>query len=610
MTRDTPVKLRIPGQDLQDFDYFPPTEEGARQWTNALPVTSSSQVALQLRDVIARLNRVELTPELRFKLMETLRPALLVAAASLSRRFLRQPLVMPVEPRQMAAMADDLYHLAGTGYTIVAVHAIQRRDSIREVNAAKLACESIHRALRFAGARLLQTFQLYRPVPLRGWLTLHQLYSLAEGQRLTQLQVEDRLSGSGTVTTAYLQALLLGCCKPNTLRQNDLAAAYRGLQEWGALLTLERDPQHKGLFLVDLDGDRPAMYSQLYQEPPGPRLRYIDTKPLVEHLQRLSSQPDPQEVVFDKDTVVNAPLIAHLIHALSKMSLRNFARQRTSKTVWIGTGLSTCHYLLAEEKSFEEVLYGSDYRPDPSERIGGNPFLGRHSSSDPWQGTDAEDETPAGSASGGDNPLDHEVLLDRETLAVLQGEETPKEPTGPGRYPLHRVSMYDASPGGYCLEWTDAMTGNITTGEIVCVREDDSARWSLAAVRWVSQLENSRTLMGVELLSPGAAAYGASVQQSKKGEQANPMRALLLPEIKLVGQAPTLILPRTGFRERQKITLMKHGEEMFIQLLHQVAITSSFVQFEFRYVKQLGEILAEDKSRPRDTSFDSLWTNI
>jgi len=49
MTRDTPVKLRIPGQDLQDFDYFPPTVEGARQWANALPVTSSSQVALQLR---------------------------------------------------------------------------------------------------------------------------------------------------------------------------------------------------------------------------------------------------------------------------------------------------------------------------------------------------------------------------------------------------------------------------------------------------------------------------------------------------------------------------------------------------------------------------------
>ena len=88
------------------------------------------------------------------------------------------------------------------------------------------------------------------------------------------------------------------------------------------------------------------------------------------------------------------------------------------------------------------------------------------------------------------------------------------------------------------------------------------------------------------------------------------MRALLLPEIKLVGQAPTLILPRAGVRERQKIALMKHGEEMFVQLVRQVAVTSTFAQFEFRYIKQLGEILAEDKSRPRDSAFDSLWTNI
>jgi len=88
------------------------------------------------------------------------------------------------------------------------------------------------------------------------------------------------------------------------------------------------------------------------------------------------------------------------------------------------------------------------------------------------------------------------------------------------------------------------------------------------------------------------------------------MRVLLLPEIKLVGQPPTLITPRAGFRERQKIVLARHDEEFFIQLLRQVAITGAFMQFEFRYIKQLGEVLAEDKSRPRDSAFDSLWTNI
>ncbi|MBP6701351.1 MAG: hypothetical protein KA135_08890, partial [Halioglobus sp.] len=108
MNSDTPVKLRIPRQDLQDFDFFPLTVDAAQQWADALPVTSSIQVAQQLRAVLAQLNRVELSPELRFSILERLRPALLVAVASLARRFLKQPLVMPEEPRQMAELADDL----------------------------------------------------------------------------------------------------------------------------------------------------------------------------------------------------------------------------------------------------------------------------------------------------------------------------------------------------------------------------------------------------------------------------------------------------------------------------------------------------------------------
>ena len=87
------------------------------------------------------------------------------------------------------------------------------------------------------------------------------------------------------------------------------------------------------------------------------------------------------------------------------------------------------------------------------------------------------------------------------------------------------------------------------------------------------------------------------------------MRVFLLPGIKL-GPIPTLITPRAGFREKKKIILSRQGEEFYIQLTRQVAITGAFVQFEFRYIKQLGEVLAEDKSRPRDASFDSLWTNI
>jgi hypothetical protein len=608
MSIDTPVKLRIPRQDLQDFDTFPLSAEGAHNWALSLPFTSSSQVAQQLSTVLAQLNRLELAPELRYNILEQLRRSLWVTTASLSRRFLKQPLIMPAEPRYMAELADDLYTLAGTGYTIAAVHAIQRRDSIREVNPARLACESIHRAIRFAGARLLQTFQLYRPVALHGWLTLHQLYALAEGQRLTQLNVEDDLSGSGTIITAYMQALILGCCKPNQLRQNDQAAIFRGLQEWGALVKVEQQPSQNSLFLVDLDSDRPPLYSQLYHQTPGPRTRYIDTDSLEQHLKKLVADDHKQSVVFDKDTIVSTVLLDHLVTSFSKMSMRNFTRKTVAKSMLVSVGLSACHYYMGGQESFGEVMFGSQYISPPSKHPGSNPFMDEQNRGDLWQQANPEEDFTGDSYTPRDEKMAHQVAVDQQTLAALQ--EVDDELAESQRYEAHTITMVDASPGGYCLEWTTELPADIKTGDLVCVCEDENERWAIAAIRWVSQVENGKTLLGLELLSPEAKPYGAQMQPQKKGEETEPMRVLLLPEIKLVGQPPTLITPRAGFRERQKIVLARHDEEFFIQLLRQVAVTGAFMQFEFRYIKQLGEVLDEDKSRPRDSAFDSLWTNI
>ena len=88
------------------------------------------------------------------------------------------------------------------------------------------------------------------------------------------------------------------------------------------------------------------------------------------------------------------------------------------------------------------------------------------------------------------------------------------------------------------------------------------------------------------------------------------MRVLLLPEIKLVGQPHTLITPRAGFRERQKVSLVREGEQFYLQLQRQVAATGSFAQFDFRYIKMLEDVIAEDKSGALGAAYNSLWTNI
>jgi hypothetical protein len=612
VSSDTPIKLRIPRQDLQAFAHFEPDGDAALTWSQGLPITDTRSVVHQLIHAVGDLNRLKLAPEVRFQIMEALRPNLQVTLSNLSRRFVNQPLIMPEEPRQMAELSDQLHSLASTAFTIVAIEVLQHRDAVREMNPARLVCAAIQRALDFAGRKLLQTFQLYRQVEYGGWLALHQLYALAEHQRLATLPVEDRPGSETTITATYLQALIMGCCKPNQLRHSDLGAIYRGLQDWSPFIRLSPPESGSGLFLVDLDSDQPPLYSSLYEKRPGAHCRYLDTAPLIAHLQKLQAEDDrhgKQGVVFDKDTRLPSNILTHLITALGSMSLRNFARTASDNRLAVCIGLSAAHYHVAGERSFQQLLFGDDYLPPPADRVPGNPFIHPEEKDDAWEEANPEEDylVQEISPSAEIARFEHQIALDKATLAAIEGEDLALTPEQ--RYPIHQVRMVNASPGGYCLEWTTDLPGEIRTGDIVSVREQRDRDWAIAVIRWVSNLEDSRTLVGLELLSPRAMPFGARIQK-KTGEQTVPMRVLLLPEIKLVGQAHTLITPRAAFRERQKITLMSAGEEFYVQLLHQVAATGSFSQFDFQYIKRLGEVIAEDKSSHVDSSFDSVWSKI
>jgi len=224
MSDKAPVKLRIPRQDLTTFSYFPLTGADAAQWAAGLPVTSAREVAQTLATLVGELNRVVLPAAERYAILEAIRPNMNVAVASLTRKVINQPLVMPEEPRQLAEIADQLLGLSSTAYTLVAVHALRDRDNMAGVNPARLMCEALQRAINLTAGKIFQHFLLYQPGENRAWQTLHQLYHLAERQHLTRLRVDDGHEGITTVQATWLRPLLLSCCKPNQVRQGDLIA--------------------------------------------------------------------------------------------------------------------------------------------------------------------------------------------------------------------------------------------------------------------------------------------------------------------------------------------------------------------------------------------------
>ncbi|TDG15605.1 GTPase [Seongchinamella unica] len=612
MSTEAPIKLKFPRQDLAHFDPFQTDENAARSWASELPVANPRSVAQQLLQAVSELNRHPLASELRFRILEAMADKLQVTLANLTRRFLNQPLVMPEEPRQLAELTSDLQGQLATAYSLVAVETLQRSDEVRQSNPARLVCESIQRALYHAGHNILLTFQLYHPVALGGWLSLHQLYALAERQGLATLSVSDVHGQATSVSATYLQALLLGCCKPNQLRQSDLAAIYAGLGEWREHLRIGPAGSFEGLFLVDLESDQPPLYSSLYGSANSSQCRQLGTAALVTYLKQLKQLDDAQGkpgIKLESGITLPSNMLSHLIDALGSMSMRNFNRVQLSAPLSVSIGLGSAHVHSSGERTFGQLLYGDDYIPPPSERVGSNPFMREEETKrDSWSTANPEEDfVRDSSGSGIEAELAHRVELDDYTRHAIE-DDLPNIPPEP-EVPVYQVRLTNVSPGGYCLDWSETLPEEVRAGNIACVQENRDDYWAIAVIRWVSSLQDAHTLVGLELLSPRAQAYGALVQK-KTGQTPVPQRVLLLPEIPLVGQAQTLITPRAGFRERQKVSLLRKGEKLLIQLTHQISATASYAQFDFRYIRQLDEVLADDKNGPLDSAYDSVWSNI
>lgn len=601
--------LRLPQQDLERCSLFESDRQSASAWADQLPLGSPARAGQALRDALSELNRVAMPAHVRFQILETLRVSVHSVTNALMQGCLNQPIVLGADQQDQADLVADLCTLNATGYTLTAVHTIRSDDEPEGVNPARLACESLHRAVVQTGVRILNTFLLYQHMPLHCWSGLHQLYSLAERQQLARLPVEDPVRNvRGSIADEYLPPLLLACSKPNQLRQQDIAGAYRGFQEWRGLTQLQ-DPQiGEGLFAVDMGSDQGPVFAELLVRRGATHFRYINTSALVSHLEELKHSRGTQGlrvIEFDRHTRLDTNLLEHLIKSLGEISQRNFSRKNTRLGLHIATGISNVHYYVAGERSLMQVMHGDDYDPDTDES-GSNPFLGPSKKGDPWYEDRTDQETVE--TEGHEESAQ---LVDAQELS--QAAEAQDLHAGkPLRHVVFSVKTTNSSPGGYCVEW-DEPPDSVHIGDIVSVREADqpTVEWTIAVIRWVSQVKDAPTLLGLELLSPRAGAYAAQVKMGG-GELSRPIRVLLLPEIPMVGQTNTLVVPRMVFREGQRITLSRDQETFLVKLKRQVASTGYFSQMDFDYIRQLDDD-AENARKPAAVTtniFESVWDDI
>lgn len=598
------IRLKLPEQDLQYLTLGSDQPKKLQAWVNDLPLINMGETSRQLYQFIQELNRYQVPTPQRFQLLEIVRPVVLHVCRALGKHYLNQSLVLPDKARRVASLAQALQTHLGTGYKLTAVRGIRR---LNERDGKTLVATSIHRAISAQTDNLVRSLQLYFPTPRHLWLELHQLFLLAEMNKLDGIEVADADFtdiASSTIKEAYGRALLMATAKPNQLRQQEIALLYRATEQWSSLIDIKPAGEDADLFVFDLQVDRPPTY-RTHASVAAENSRYIESRDLVAELAAAIAGKRNED--FSVPEGIPDNLLVHLHQAWGALAERSFRRVGQTGPIDISLGLTSLHAHLSGGVDFERMIRGGELQVLAQGALD-NPFLaGRRKSSN----MPADDDAWSRAFDGGGHKM-AEDMADAIDISGITSQLRRQQDSKESRSSLEHFTCQkiNASPGGYCLEWVGASPAALRTGELVGVRELGQNEWAIGVVRWVKQLAHQGAQFGVELLAPRATPAAARALR-KTGDAGNFMRALLLPALHAIGQPATLLVPTVGFQAGGKVDMVAGDESQRVTLHRKVNGTASFGQYEFRAVQTPGAATAlETDEKDNGEDFDSIWSSL
>ncbi|MEP3561918.1 MAG: GTPase, partial [Marinobacter sp.] len=218
--------LKVPEQKTASLSFCDTSPKAFRAWTRQLPMANIGETSRQLYHAIIEVNQLFLPPQQRMQFLELARDKIHFVCNELSRHFLGLAIALPEKQRKIANLTQALQLHLASGYKLCVLELIDNGGLDKNKRQISIAT---HRAISELGATILRAHQLYCPSPANSWLECHRLFRFAKHHKLDAHDVDDQLlkhRRSSTVADSYKRVLLLGCARPNQLRQTELTLIY------------------------------------------------------------------------------------------------------------------------------------------------------------------------------------------------------------------------------------------------------------------------------------------------------------------------------------------------------------------------------------------------
>ncbi len=315
----------------------------------------------------------------------------------------------------------------------------------------------------------LRVFKYERWIPAK-WIELHQTYLRACEMKIDRQAMALPAAGSAaqpwSVEQEYLYVLLVHQLNTGNLSPTEIDWASSQLRAWSRRLSLEQIPKSMDGFFVDLAG-REGMVRRTGNDR-GSMLRYLDTSPLSEGMQRaINALRDAEMTDQGPVAVVNQQRLAVLRKIQPMMSpallpeLRRDPRVTVAVSARVRIGLSRiCQDLAA--KATDEA------------------------SNDPSAGTEQIEVFPVAGAPR----VKRKAQLEDDSLAASLSSWSD---------PMWEVK--DRSVAGLRIAATGGIGQSLTLGALVAVRQSDIDGWLLGVVRRLNKLSNEEVEAGVNIIA-------------------------------------------------------------------------------------------------------------
>ncbi|MGR6875083.1 hypothetical protein ACU6U9_23165 [Pseudomonas sp. HK3] len=585
------MRISVPDIQQSSLSFCDGSVSGFEAWSKKLPMANVGAAAKLLYQASRELNLTQINPIMRYKMLEIIRSQIYSICELLGKRFLNQSVVLNDNDLKIVMLAQTLQNQLAIGYKHIILNIADA--PVKKNDTPKLLTFAIHRAISDLSQTILRAFQLYNQSPKNAWLELHQLYILAESKQIQLYDVKDSqgvFRASTTIFDSYVRILLLGCSKPNQLRQSEQANLYAATELWSNLTKLASNTDSQAQFVFMATGDSAPVYRSLVKTTLSGSVRTFNPGALVQALQKHLNK---EANIITVPGNISESLLSHLLHAWGGMKERSFRRTQNSGDIQIGIGLVSSHFFCAREKSFPYLLKKWNVElaeNKPKNKRGG----------DVW-----DNSFDAGNSFSHDA---ENIAFDSIAFISKNTSENDDEDTGPKGKEL-TAQIENTSPGGYGIFLSDP-PATVQTGELVIIREPRINNWSVGSIRWIRSRQNMPAQLGIELLAPKAEPVAVRIL-NKTGENGEYLRGIRLPALPAAGQEETLLLPILPFKVGSKAELVDGNMQQRIQLIKRQSTSRSFVQYHYQSLTQvLTEPPKKSKDSNTDDEFASIWDKL